>query len=60
MATYTDFRTLPGAALVWTSSLDGKIGTGEMFGATLSTGTHTTTDSDGNSDTVTLALAMTP
>jgi hypothetical protein len=44
---------------VWTSSIDGPIGTGETFDAPLTAGVHTVTltatDSDGNvgTDTVT-------
>jgi hypothetical protein len=54
--------TLTGAALVWTSSLSGPIGTGEMFNAPLTAGLHTVTltvtDSDGNtgSDAITLDI----
>jgi chitinase len=55
---------LTGGALVWTSSLDGQIGTGESFNATLTAGTHTVTltvtDSGGNTDTDSRTLIMTP
>lgn len=56
---------LTGAALVWSSSLDGPIGTGETFNFQLSAGTHTitleATDSDGNVATdVVVNLQMTP
>ncbi len=54
----------PDAALVWTSSLDGMIGTGRMFNALLSPGTNvitlTVTDSDGNTGTRSITLTMTP
>ena len=53
---------LPGSALVWTSDLDGEIGTGSMFNAPLSVGTHvvtlTATDSDGNEGTASVTLFM--
>ena len=55
--------TLTGGSLVWTSSLDGQIGTGTSFTATsLSVGAHTitltATDSDGatGGDTVTITV----
>jgi hypothetical protein len=55
---------LTGAALVWTSSLDGAIGTGGSFNASLSAGTNvitlTVTDSDGNTASDTLTLTITP
>jgi subtilisin family serine protease len=50
------------ASLVWTSDLDGEIGTGGSFSAVLSDGTHTitaeVTDSAGNtgSDSITLTV----
>ncbi len=53
---------LSGSALVWTSSLTGQFGTGVLFDATLTAGTHvvtlTVTDSDGNlgTDSVTLEI----
>lgn len=51
---------LTGAALVWTSDLSGQIGTGTMFDAPLSVGTHvitlTATDSDGNTGTDQITL----
>lgn len=56
--TWDDFQddTLPDDSLVWTSSLDGQIGTGtSVTKADLSAGTHTitftATDSDGDTDT---------
>ena len=56
---------LSGGALVWTSSLDGPIGTGTMFDASLSTvGMHvitlTATDSNSNVGTDSLMLIMEP
>ncbi len=55
---------LTGASLVWTSNLDGTIGTGEMFNRSLSTGTNvitlTVTDSDGNTGTEVITLTITP
>lgn len=55
---------LTGGSLVWTSSLDGMIGTGTMFNRMLSPGTNvitlTVTDSDGNTGTDTLTLTITP
>jgi hypothetical protein len=51
---------LTGAALVWSSDLTGQIGTGTMFDAPLSVGTHvitlTATDSDGNTGTDAITL----
>jgi hypothetical protein len=55
---------LPGAALVWTSSLDGTIGSGKSFNAMLSPGTNvvtlTVTDSDGNTSSKAITLTITP
>ncbi|MBI5502773.1 MAG: hypothetical protein HY907_21185 [Deltaproteobacteria bacterium] len=55
---------LSGGALVWTSSIDGTIGTGGSFSAALSAGTNvitlTATDSVGNTGTETITLTMTP
>jgi chitinase len=53
--------TLTGASLVWTSSLEGQIGTGENFSGTLTQqGAHqitlTVTDSDGNDGTASITL----
>lgn len=59
-----DDGTLTGASLVWTSSIDGMIGTGNSFSRALSPGTNvvtlTVTDSDGNSGTDTVTLTITP
>lgn len=57
--------SLTGGALVWSSSLDGPIGTGETFNFQLSPGTHSitlqATDADGNVGTdVVVNLIMTP
>lgn len=56
--------TLSGSSLVWTSSIDGMIGTGGMFSRQLSAGTHTITltakDSANNMDSVSITLIMTP
>ena len=54
---------IPGASLVWTSDLDGQIGTGTEFSAPLNTvGVHTVTltatDIDGNVGTASLKLNM--
>jgi uncharacterized protein YjdB len=54
---------LTGSALVWTSSLDGQIGTGTSFTRDdLSTGTHTirltATDSDGGSGTASVTITV--
>lgn len=55
--------TLTGTALVWTSSIDGPIGTGESFNASLSPGMHvitlTVTDSTGATGVATLNVEMT-
>jgi hypothetical protein len=55
---------LTGASLVWTSSLDGQIGTGTSFSTTaLSVGTHvitlTVTDSEGAHGTATITVIIT-
>jgi len=55
--------TLSGNSLVWTSDLDGQIGTGASFSiTTLSTGTHkvtlTVTDFDGESDSFTIFITI--
>jgi hypothetical protein len=56
--------SLTGGSLVWTSNLDGQIGTGETFNQTLTAGVHTitltATDADGNTDAVSITLTMTP
>ncbi len=54
---------LTGSALVWTSSLEGQIGTGEMFNKSLTQAglqviTLTVTDSDGNQGTDSVTLDM--
>ena len=54
---------LTGASLVWTSSLDGQIGTGIVFSRSdLSAGTHTirliAIDSDGAADTATISISV--
>lgn len=55
---------LTGSSLVWTSSLDGMIGTGTMFNRSLSAGTNVVTlavtDADGNTGTDTITLTITP
>lgn len=56
--------SLTGTALVWTSSLDGQIGTGETFTRSdLSGGTHTITltgtDSDGATATASISIEVT-
>lgn len=52
--------TLTGSSLVWTSSISGQFGTGTMFDAPLTAGTHTitltATDKDGNSSKDSLVL----
>ena len=51
-------------SLSWTSSLDGNIGSGGSFNATLSVGTHTitasATDSGGASDSDSITVTVTP
>lgn len=55
---------LTGTSLVWTSSIDGMIGTGASFNRMLSPGTNvvtlTVTDSAGNTGTDTVTLTITP
>ncbi|MCK4723899.1 MAG: S8 family serine peptidase, partial [Dehalococcoidia bacterium] len=50
------------ASLVWTSSIDGEIGTGGSFSTTLSEGQHTitasVTDSDGNTGSASISVAV--
>lgn len=54
--------TLSGGSLVWTSSLDGSLGTGQMFNRVLSVGVHTITltitDSALNVDTNSITLTI--
>lgn len=54
--------TLSGASLVWTSSIDGALGTGGSFSKVLSAGTHTVTltvtDSAANVDTDSITLTI--
>lgn len=53
---------LTGAKMVWTSSIDQSIGTGQMFNRTLSVGIHTitltVTDAAGNTDTSSITLTI--
>jgi hypothetical protein len=54
---------LSGSSLVWTSSIDGQIGTGESFStSSLSVGTHTitltATDSDGGSSSTSINITV--
>jgi hypothetical protein len=63
-ATDTEDGSITGAALVWTSSLDGTIGTGESFSTTtLSGGAHTitltATDSQGATGTDAISFTIT-
>ena len=63
-ATDPEDGTLTGGSLVWTSSLDGQIGTGTSFSTTtLSVGTHTITltakDSQGATGTATITVTIT-
>jgi len=55
---------LPDAGLVWTSSIDGMIGTGRSFNRTLSAGTNVVTlrvtDSNGNTASRSITLTITP
>ncbi|MDH3296794.1 MAG: leishmanolysin [Gemmatimonadota bacterium] len=62
-ATDAEDGTLTGAALVWTSSLDGAIGTGVSFNkADLSVGVHTitltATDSEGAAGTASIQITI--
>ncbi len=55
--------TLSGAALVWTSDIDGELGQGAMLDAPLVTlGTHTVTltatDADGNTDAAAITIEV--
>lgn len=64
-ATDAEDGDLSGAALVWTSDLDGEFGTGEMFDAALETlGTHTitltATDSDQQQGAATIEINVVP
>ena len=65
--TDTEDGALSGSSLVWTSSVDGQIGTGTFFTySNLSTGTHTitltATDSEGavGSDSVSVSITVVP
>lgn len=55
---------IPDAGLVWTSSLDGVLGTGRSFNRTLSAGTNvitlTVTNSDGGTGSQSISLTITP
>ena len=55
---------IPDAGLVWTSSIDGAIGTGRTFNRTLSAGTNvitlTVTNSDGGTGSQSITLTITP
>ena len=55
---------LTGGSRVWTSDLDGEFGTGESFDSALTAGTNTVTltvtDSDGNTDAMSITLTVTP
>ena len=62
-ATDPEDGVLTGSSLVWTSSIDGQIGTGESFSTSLlSVGTHTitlmATDSDGNSASASINITV--
>lgn len=54
--------TLTGASLVWTSSIDGAIGTGDAFSRVMSVGIHTitltVTDSSSNTDVDSITLTI--
>ena len=54
--------SLTGDSMVWTSSIDGQLNTGESFNALPSEGVHTitltATDGDGNTDAVSITLTM--
>ncbi len=55
---------LSGGSMVWTSNIDGEIGTGESFNYLPSEGVHTitltATDGGDNTDAVTITLTMNP
>lgn len=62
-ATDAEDGALTGASLVWTSDIDGQIGTGVSLSiSTLSDGTHTitltATDSQGDTDTATISIKV--
>lgn len=62
-ATDPEDGTLTGGSLIWTSSIDGQIGTGESFSkSNLSVGTHsitlTATDSEGATDTDSITITV--
>jgi len=64
-ATDPEDGPLGGSSLVWRSSINGQIGTGETFGTSaLSVGTHTirliATDSQGAADTASISVTINP
>lgn len=56
--------SLTGASMVWTSNIDGELGTGESFNALPSQGVHTitltATDDDANTHSHSITLTMNP
>jgi Tol biopolymer transport system component len=56
--------TLTGSSLVWTSDLDGQLGTGTSVSSSLSVGSHTVTltatDSDGETGTAAVSVTVDP
>ncbi len=63
-ATDPEDGTLTGASIVWTSNVDGQIGTGESFSTVLSDGMHTVTatatDSNARTDMAVVLVNVTP
>ena len=62
LATDTEDGYLAGTSLVWTSNLDGQLGTGESINTNLSEGRHTitltATDSQGSQDTAEIMVMI--